>query len=337
MTHWKNRYLVLLEREKTSVMEKLCNIFKNNDNSISLENVKETVQRSFKYMRRDVDVYNMTKNVDETQYISSEVEIPEDHEKNDEDENITKLITDNNGLSNIREKEYITHLQDQVEFLKSEISHKNNVINNLISCIEVYLPPNESVTDTEDEEEDGEPKAYIKTDNNNTLKSKKTIGQFNGSQRRDKDIHINYNVPPIINKTSISNNLNIKLANSNNEKANLRDHREMFIQEDNHVKIKSIDKKYKVKFIGESKLNGICETDNVNVDNYFNYIHKGVSCYSSSTIRNVNLCHIGTNDIAKDIDTISNFNIVVKHIKRQLPRMKIAISSVVVRKEYRKT
>ena len=43
--------------------------------------------------------------------------------------------------------------------------------------------------------------------------------------------------------------------------------------------------------------------------------------------------HAGTNDITNDIDTISNMQEIVNRIQKKSPRNKIAVSSIIIRKD----
>ena len=48
------------------------------------------------------------------------------------------------------------------------------------------------------------------------------------------------------------------------------------------------------------------------------------------------ILHIGSNDIGKDIDTISNIQDIVSHIKRKSSHTKILLSSLLVRQDKKK-
>ena len=97
----------------------------------------------------------------------------------------------------------------------------------------------------------------------------------------------------------------------------------------------------KVEIIGDSMLNGLndkglCKNGNVITRKYPGCSTKDLIHHAIPTIEKkpeVIICHCGTNDITNKIDTIANYQTIINKIKKTSPHTKIAISSVITRKD----
>ena len=45
------------------------------------------------------------------------------------------------------------------------------------------------------------------------------------------------------------------------------------------------------------------------------------------------ICHAGTNDLTNNVDTLSNYQLIINRIKKKTPYSKIALSSIIMRKD----
>merc|ERR1712080_11517 len=96
-----------------------------------------------------------------------------------------------------------------------------------------------------------------------------------------------------------------------------------------------------VEIVGDSMLSGLNEkgmskNNNVKKRNHGPCTSEDIMKRVESTIRRnpeVIIFHVGTNDIISEVDTISNMENVIRCVRRKLPDTKIAISSVIARKD----
>ena len=81
---------------------------------------------------------------------------------------------------------------------------------------------------------------------------------------------------------------------------------------------------------------GISNKGNVKVFN-----HPGATCedlkdHINPSIKrklNILICHIGTNDLSKNVDTITELQTIINRVKRKSPHSKLAFSSCLVWKD----
>ena len=116
-------------------------------------------------------------------------------------------------------------------------------------------------------------------------------------------------------------------------------------QPSKHENNRKVTKDYpKIEVIGDSLLNGIEESKlsskgNIKVRNYPGATTEDLKDHANPTIRkkvDLIIIHAGTNDITKKSDTIPNLQAIVNNIKRKSANTKIAISSLITRKDSRK-
>ena len=96
-----------------------------------------------------------------------------------------------------------------------------------------------------------------------------------------------------------------------------------------------------IEIIGDSMLNNINARGISNKRNVKVFNHPGATCedlkhHINPSIKrkpNILICHIGTNDLSKNVDTITELQTIINRVKRKSPHSKLAFSSCLVRKD----
>ena len=190
------------------------------------------------------------------------------------------------------QQDYVNELKSQIEFLKGEITHKNNIIFSLISKISNPITQIETMP-------------YVNS---------QAVNNSKRYQAEDKYSPETKEVSPIQNTNDV---LNKKVSNNN------------------------IDNTLKVEIIGDSLLNGLIDkglskAGNIKTRKYSGSTSSDIKHHIIPTIEkkpSVIIIHAATNDIPKDIDTIANYKSIIDKVIKQSPQTKLAISSLIIRKD----
>ena len=95
----------------------------------------------------------------------------------------------------------------------------------------------------------------------------------------------------------------------------------------------------KVEIIGDSLLNGLVDDklsryNSIKTRKYSGCTTNDLKHHEMPTIdKKPKICHAGSNDITNNVDTISNYQVIINRIKKKTPFTKIAISSIITRKD----
>ena len=203
----------------------------------------------------------------------------------------------------------ISSLYSTIEFLKGEINVKNEMINKLLNRFEQYeYVRNKSLSDVNDNYGN----ESISSEKSYNYELQKT---YNERNIRPDEKFVTSRIKQILHRIS------------KRDKDNTYDH-----DENNTVQ--------SVVSLGDSILNninprGIFKDGNVKVKTFSGSISGGMKDHINPTILaqpDAIVIHIGSNDISKDIDTISNVQNIVSR-KKKSSHTKIVLSSLLVRKD----
>ena len=218
---------------------------------------------------------------------------------------------------------YVKELKEQIKFLKGEILFKNNMMFSLVSKIS--------------------DKPVVET-----MPSLLNLDKKLCSNKTTSNIPIG-NIDDII-TVNEDNSQKVSSQKNNNElKAKKRvndcDKRENKDNMDKHTKDKeiSVNGSNKVEIIGDSLLNGLIDdklsrNNSIKTRKYSGCTTNDLKHHVMPTIEKkpkIIICHVGTNDITNNVDTISNYQVIINRIKKKTPYTKIAISSVITRKDHK--
>ena len=290
----------------------------NNSNSMMDSTSKETPNSRKKFKTtREINNY-ITKTIHEGvgPFVKKIETMLEDFTKLTKEKNclheenaglVNETITLKRDLSNLKmQTEYqaklIENYQKEVDFLKGELLNRNEIISIMFQENRNKEPTKENI--------------------DNKLTSYKNI---NGSTKKSLSKHV-----------------------ANGERSSSVDIGSLRKPDGNKPKTPQSNNKHqndipKIEVIGDSLLNGIDESrlsskGNVKVRNYPGATTEDLKDHANPTIRkNVDLIiiHAGTNDITRKSDTIPNLQAIVNRIKKKSSNTKIAISSLITRKDRR--
>ena len=335
----------IANRRRRPGMQAIYNRIKEADDEITMEDFKDTFdkmeadQRIIK--RKDKDSYFENKLIDDNtgeNLFNPEQMVSDKYSTSFQLPHVNNNFADINGIDlrdgisnypselKVRYIEYFELLKDEINLLKSELQHKNNVINQLlllnlnrVGHVETIPKPLKNVT--------------IDDSVNDSAILKNNLVNHNGSM--DTNFY-----DPLVHTTtnsSYGNRNHISLIDDNTSIASNNNG-------DNGIvdKNKSDKTLPKIEIIGDSMLNninerGLSKNNNVRVRNHRGSTSEDLKDFANPIIKrrpDVLVIHIGSNDLGKDnIDTIQNIQTIVNRTKRRSPNTRIAVSSIIIRKD----
>ena len=114
--------------------------------------------------------------------------------------------------------------------------------------------------------------------------------------------------------------------------------------DDNHLdKEAHINVTNKVEIIGDSLLNDLIDdklsrNNSIKTRKYSGCTTNDLKHHVMPTIDKrpkIIICHAGANDITNNVDTIYNYQVIINHVKKKTSYTKIAISSIITRKDHK--
>ena len=226
-----------------------------------------------------------------------------------------ELPTINDLTNNDWSLTLISSLHSTIEFLKGEINVKNEIINKLLNRGNQCEHENLLKDDTSNCDDES-----FCSENLSNGQLQETCIDQNKNKRFD-DRYVTSRTTQRLNRVN-TNCDDIEITN----------------EQDSNNTVKSVE------IIGDSIINninprGISKEGNVKVKSIPGSTSDDMKDHIKLTVRrkpDAIIIHVGTNDIGNDIDTITNIQNIVAHIKKKSSHTKIIISSLLIRHGKRK-
>ena len=234
--------------------------------------------------------------------------------KSESERNIISMIKESMLIDKEKDSLIINMLKEQIDFLKHELSQRNHTIDCLLATLE------ESVKS----------KSFIKEFN----KSNSGINIRSVDLLKDDDSSLittqSSNNDGFDSKKLDTRNVTVRKIRKNARANNANDTTDNAIQGTVPLSI---------EIVGDSMLNninsrGISKTHKINVLNVSGLKSDDIRDHLNPSIRrkpDAIICHVGTNDIAENIDTAKNLQEVINKIKKKSAHTRIGISSIFTR------
>ena len=237
------------------------------------------------------------------------------------DRNILNFLKNEMEQEKARCNQIMDLLKGQIEQLREELHHKNDVISKLLSNQEMLLIYNNTLQ--------GQYINAVTPQDKRIPTSNKTINKC-----------INDITSPILNeqRSHILNSPAPLKDNTSHQINNIEDNETTNDRRTNDNNNSDL-KKTTVEIIGDSMLNnihprGLSKHGNVKVLNHSGATSEDIKDHINPSIKrkpDIIILHIGSNDLAKNVDTLPNLEIILNRIKRKSSATRFVISSLIQR------
>ena len=220
------------------------------------------------------------------------------------------MIKNNIYEEKSKTESYIEELKEQITFLKGEILFKNNVISSLLLKVK-----NETVVETTPLESKLSRQSYSKNVNTNSDNIMEINDAVVGDNESSGHNSINTNENAVMDNDATTN----KASDD----------------------INGINVTNRVEILGDSMLGGLIDSKMSRNKTITSYTYGGATTHDLKKLvmplidqkPKIILMHAATNDLTKNADTIANYQWIINKIKRKSSYTKIALSSVIIRKD----
>ena len=225
------------------------------------------------------------------------------------------MMKDSMEKDKLRDKELLLALQDQIAYLRKDITHKNEVIKTLISYRNCHVTCNSKTCN----------RIYETVNDDNHVDEAINLNNTHIQEANNHHAH-NINEKNItFRKSNSRHDVKKKPKNPDDEEIN-----------------KKSNKTPVVEIIGDSILNniaphGISRKGNVAVSNHSGATSEDIIDKIKPIIKkkpDLIIIHIGTNDLTKKVDTIPNLQSIINRIKKKSAATNLVISSILQRRDH---